>query len=147
MNKILILAGALLLSITGLAQAELASDAVTVKSPHIKAVRINQDQTQVFMDLDNTDQATHTLIAATSPVSKQTQLHKTITTNGERSMQQVNRIAIRSHADRDLHQGGFHVMLIGLKDQLKAGEIIPITLVFEDGSDLLIKAKVDNQTA
>jgi periplasmic copper chaperone A len=37
---------------------------------------------------------------------------------------------------------GKHVMLIGLKQPLKAGETLPLTLVFEKQGDVAIKAKV-----
>jgi hypothetical protein len=32
----------------------------------------------------------------------------------------------------DLKPGGFHVMLLDLKGQLRGGDVVPITLVFED---------------
>ncbi len=32
----------------------------------------------------------------------------------------------------ELKPGGFHIMLIELKQQLKGGDVVPITLIFED---------------
>ena len=45
-------------------------------------------------------------------------------------------------SDDNLQKNGFHVMLIGIKSPLEINQIIPITLTFSDGSDMLVNAKV-----
>jgi copper(I)-binding protein len=46
-------------------------------------------------------------------------------------MRAVPRIEVRAGKGADLKPGGYHVMLMQLKRQLKEGESVPITLVFE----------------
>lgn len=145
MKKILIaiLGSALLLCGNAMAKtAEMAASVVQARHPQVEAVPAGQRATQVFMDLVNTGNRAHTVIAALSPLSKETQLHKTVKVDGKAQMRQVSRIKIKAHNDRDLHQGGFHVMLMGLNQQLKAGQAVPVTLVFADGSDMQVQAMV-----
>ncbi len=122
---------------------EIAATVIQAKNPEVKAISIGANETQVFVDLKNNGVKEHTLIAAVSPLAKETQLHKTIEVNGQPEMRQVNHIDIQAHQERDLQQGGFHVMLIGLSNPLKIGQKIPITLVFADGSDVVIHATVE----
>ena len=42
-----------------------------------------------------------------------------------------------------LKPGGYHVMLIDLKQQVKDGETVPITLVFEDADKKQQTVKLD----
>jgi hypothetical protein len=145
MKKIIIGVAAGLLALSQIAfagSAEIASDAVHINTPEVKAISKSEHSTEVFMDLVNLGNKTHTVIAAVSPVAKEIQLHKTIKENGKSMMQQVNHIKVPSHKDKFLHEGGMHVMLIGLKEKLEKGQNIPITLVFADGSDITINAKV-----
>ena len=57
-------------------------------------------------------------------------------------MRQVKQIDIPAHGDTVLQPGGLHVMLIGLKGELKPGDNVAVTLVFEDGSKKLVEAQV-----
>ena len=42
-------------------------------------------------------------------------------------MQQVDGIDLPAGKGVNLASGGYHIMLIGLKRQLKAGEVVPLT--------------------
>ena len=94
------------------------------------------------MEIKNQGKHHHNLIAAVSPLYKETQLHKTIVNNNKSEMQQVSQFRIVAHHEKDLHQGGLHIMLINARTKLAVGEIIPLTLVFDDGSYLLLHAPV-----
>jgi len=121
---------------------ETAAQVVSVKTPSVNMAAPTQNSTQVFMELDNNGMTTHKLIAAYSPVANLIQLHKTFQKDGERYMQQVPMIAVKPHHEQDLKQGGFHIMLMGLKQSLKAGQQVTVTLLFEDGSYLNLNVPV-----
>jgi periplasmic copper chaperone A len=121
---------------------EIASNAVTIKTPLINEYVPMQYNTQIFMELDNHGALAHKLIGAYSPVAKRIQLHQTIKENGKFHMQQVSTIIIKPSQEQDLKEGGFHVMLIGLNQPLKKGEHIPLILLFEDGSYLTLQVPV-----
>ena len=72
------------------------------------------------------------LLAVESSLARKTELHTMNVTNGVMKMRQIDDgIAIPSGKTNQLAPGGFHVMLIGLKAPLNAGEHYQVTLVFE----------------
>jgi copper(I)-binding protein len=121
---------------------ETAAKAITVKTPEVRLYAVGANSAEAFMDLQNASNTAQALVAASSPVDQQTQLHKTVVNNGVATMVQIKKILIPADKDKDLKFGGIHVMLIGLKEPLKDNMMVPITLKFEDGSELLINAKV-----
>ncbi len=121
---------------------EVAAEMVSVKTPKVEAVAVGDSATQVFMELDNHGQRYHDLVAAYSPAAKQTQLHQTVQIGGKSQMRQVSYIGIQPKHVRDLQQGGFHVMLMGIDKPLTKGQNLPIVLIFEDGSSITIHAPV-----
>lgn len=123
-------------------QHEIASNVIVVKTPLVAKQSSAQNATEVFMELINRSEEPHKLIAATSPIASQVQLHETINNKGNR-MQKIDSISIKNESEKDLKPGGLHVMLIGLKEKLIKNNFIPITLIFNDGSWLKVRAKVD----
>lgn len=121
---------------------ELAANVVSIKQPIIDNQVTRNNATEVFMELINNGTEPHELIAATSPVASQVQLHATVMEHGQSTMEQVNGLTIKTHAEEDLQLGGLHVMLMGLKKPLVKNSIVPITLIFNDGSWKTINAKV-----
>ncbi len=120
-------------------QTKLYSSEITVKTPEVKIIALDQKSAVVSMELDNKSRAAVTIISASSPISSETQLHKTI----DGKMVQVKDIPIPPHGDDHLQKNGFHVMLIGIKSPLEVNQVIPITLTFSDGSSMLVDAKVE----
>lgn len=146
MKKTLLLSCMLTLGLTSFLNAaaanETAAQSITVKTPEVRLYPTEANSAEAFMDLQNASNKPHALVSASTPVDQDTQLHKTIVKNGVASMVQIKKILIPAHKDKDLKFGGIHVMLIGLKEQLKDNTMVPITLKFEDGSTLVVNAKV-----
>lgn len=124
------------------ADTEIASDVMKIKAVRINDTLTHDNSTELFMDLQNTGMVPHTLIAAYSPIAKQTQMHQTIEHGKQASMSKVNSIPVPPHKDEDLHFGGLHLMLMGLEKSIENHESIPITLIFDDGSWLTVDAQV-----
>lgn len=104
----------------------------------------NGNNTEVKMNIKNSGNETVDIIAAYSPIDEKTQLHHFVTnSNGQRVMKQISSIEVYPHNEVDLSFQELHIMLIGLKDKLKKGQNVPVTLVLEDGSTISITAKVD----
>ncbi len=125
------------------ADSGLASNQITVKTPKVEIYTKNTNSAEIYMELDNASKISYALIAANSPMAEQVQLHKTINEgHGQSMMRPVTKIEIPAKKDADLKPGGFHVMLIDLKQPLKIGTDVPFTLIFSDGSYLKLDAKV-----
>lgn len=144
MKKILLALCACLLAMPLFAANNLvAANDVSVETLDVQLVGKDAANAEVFMELENRGTRPYALVAANSPVAVQTQLHETLRKNNTSEMEQVKSILIEPHSDRVLKVGGFHVMLMGLRQPLKPGDNIPLTLIFADGSSLQITAPVN----
>ena len=113
--------------------APLATQAqVTVNEPWVRATVASQKATGAFMQLSSP--ATTRLVAAKSSVANVVEIHEMAMVGDMMKMRAIPGIDVPAGKSVDLKPGGYHVMLIDLKDQIKAGDTVPITLVFE-GAD------------
>ncbi len=118
------------LSLCLLAAATLAQAQVTIHAPWVRGTVPMQQASGAFMQL-SADKTTR-LVAAQSPVAKVAELHEMVMDNNVMKMRQIPGLDIVPGSTLDLKPGGFHIMLIELKQQLKGGDVVPITLIFED---------------
>ena len=121
---------------------ELAAAVVQITLPEVDAKIRPDNTTEVYMDVSNRGQKEHDLVAASSPVAKQVQLHRFVVKQGHHEMVPISKIPVYQHELTHLQPGGFHVMLIGLKQHLIVGGHVPILLIFADGSWQQVYAKV-----
>ena len=57
-------------------------------------------------------------------------------------MEEVSKITIPANSKISLKPGGLHIMMIGLKDDLKEGQEIEVKLIFDNKETKVIKPKV-----
>ena len=60
------------------------------------------------------------------------------------SMNQVMEIPVPAHADTVLEPGSYHVMLIGIKQDLKPGDRFTVDLEFEKSGSVTVEPEVQN---
>jgi copper(I)-binding protein len=75
-------------------------------------------------------------------VAMMTEVHETITENGASKMQEVERIEVSPDAPIEMKPGGYHVMLMGLKEPLVTGETISVTLKFSKAGEVTVDVPV-----
>ncbi len=119
-----------------------AADDIQVDNPYVRLVPASAPATGAFMVLNNKGNADIKLVKASNPATKQTELHTHINDNGVMRMREVKDIEIKAKSSATLQPGGLHVMLIGFVKELTEGQMLPITLTFQDGSSKTIEAKV-----
>lgn len=102
---------------------------VTVSEPWVRATVPTQRAAGAFMQIKA--DASARLVSAKSPVANVVEIHEMAMDNGVMKMRAIPGIEIPAGQKLDLKPGGYHVMLIDLKQQIKAGDTVPITLVFE----------------
>jgi copper(I)-binding protein len=107
----------------GLAQAQ-----VTIKDPWVRATVPQQRAAGAFMDI-RAEQIVR-LVAGRSPVAGKVEIHEMAMDGGVMKMREIPGIDIPQGQTLSLKPGGYHVMLIDLKQPIKADEIVPITLEF-----------------
>ena len=95
----------------------------------------------VFLTIVNTGPAEH-LTGVASSVAGKVELHESIDDKGVMKMRPISDLAIPAGKTVTLAPGGYHVMLIGLKQALTAGEHAPVTLTFEKAGKVEVDAVV-----
>jgi len=135
-SRLVLIAGLTL--ITGLTFAK----GVSVDAPYVREVPPGQMNSATFLTLKNGSDKEIALIKAVSDVAKNVELHEHVHDNGMMKMRQVPKISVPANGETVLKPGGYHIMLIGLTRKIKSGDIIDLSLEFDDGSKQAIKAEV-----
>ncbi|MER2539234.1 MAG: copper chaperone PCu(A)C [Azonexus sp.] len=139
MKKFSLLLASLMVSAGALAAA---ADMVTVDEPYVRLSPPNAPATGAFMVIKNAGDKDVKVVKADNPASKSTELHTHLNENGVMKMRPVAAIDVKSKGEAVLKPGGLHVMLINLNAPMKEGDVVPITLTFDDGSSKKVDAKV-----
>jgi copper(I)-binding protein len=116
----------------------LAQPKIEVKDPWVRLVPPNAKATAAYMKIENNGTEADKLVAASSNVSKITELHEM----AEGKMRRVKAIEVPAGKTVELKPGGLHVMLIELKEPLKEGQTVEITLKFEKSGEVKVQAPV-----
>ena len=121
---------------------------LTVGDSWIRGTVPQQMSTGAFMQLRSATDAK--LIEARSPVAGVVEIHEMKMENNVMRMRAVQSVALPAGRTVDLKPGGYHVMMMDLKQQMKDGDVVPVTLVVESGGKretIEVKAKVRAATA
>lgn len=111
---------------------------IAAEDPFAYAAGPNAKATGAYITLTNTGPADK-LIAAKSDVAKRTELHESLMVDGVMKMRAVEALDLPEGGKIEMKPGGLHVMLMGLTRPLEEGEIVPITLVFESGAEIIVE--------
>ena len=123
------------------ADQEIKFGKLKIEDPYARATVPAQKAGGAFVKIKNTG-AADKLIAVSSPVAKEMQLHTMSMEGNVMKMREVKAIDIPANGTVELQPGGFHLMLIDLKSQLKAGDQIPVKLKFEKAGELEVRFQV-----
>ena len=96
----------------------------------------------IYLMLSNRGTGTERLVGINTPVAERAEVHEDVTTNGVMSMALVPELALPAGASVAIEPGRYHIMLIGIKAQLAAGESFPITLTFASAPPLEVSVAV-----
>ena len=95
-----------------------------------------------YVTLTNTGAADDQLLSAATPVAGVAQIHTTLTENGVTKMRPLASLDVKPGAPVMFKPGGMHIMLMQLKQPLKAGQTFPLTLTFAKAGKVEITVKV-----
>ena len=113
-----------------LALAAAAAQAqVKVDNPWVRGAVPGQLATGAFLDITSARDAV--LVKAESPIAATVEVHAMEMKNNLMTMRQVPKIDLPAGKQVRLAPGGFHIMLMDLKQPVKNGESVPIRLTIE----------------
>ena len=104
----------------------------TVTDPWVRGTVAPQKATGLYAQITSAQGGR--LVSVTSPVAGVVEIHEMKMDGDVMRMRAVPDLALPSGKVVALKPGGYHVMLMDLKQPLKAGDSVPVTLVVE-GAD------------
>jgi len=126
----------------GLAAAAGSAQAqTTVQDAWVRGTVAQQKATGMFAKI--TSAAGGKLLSASSPVAGVVEIHEMAMEGSVMKMRAVPGLDLPAGKAVELKPGGYHVMLMDLKQQLKAGETVTVSLVVQgkDGKSETIEVK------
>ncbi len=137
----------------GSGEAVVAKSGIEIYDPWVRAAAMKEDAgegmhgggavTGAFMLIKNTGSQADMLLSASSEAAADVQIHETSMQDGVMSMAEVPGIDIPAAGTAELQPGGYHIMLIGLKQELKVGDAVMITLVFKNAGEITVQVPVN----
>ena len=131
---------AALFAAAGLACSAGAHAGVTVSDAWVRGTVPAQKVTGAFLTLQSSDDAT--LVGVSSSASESAEIHASGQSGGVMEMHEVEGVPLPRGRKVELKPGGFHVMLVGLRGALKAGDTVALTLTIRDAQGRSSKVEV-----
>mgnify|MGYP002713253762 CR=1 FL=1 len=143
-RKVFKLVGLLLLSIVMVACGNTTNTSeITVKNAWIRPGEIDGPPTVAYMEIQNTGDGTDRLLSISADFSNTLEVHETQVTDGvARMVPQEDGIEIPINATVELKQGGLHVMIMALNEDLIEGQNVELTLKFENAGEIVTVANI-----
>ena len=116
---------------------------VGVSSAWVRPSPGGDTTTAFYLTIDNTGVEADRLVAATSPVCAEAELHESAQQDGVMQMRPLTEgIAVPAGASIVLGPAGLHVMCLGVTETLESGQTAPLTLRFERAGTITVDADV-----
>ena len=92
--------------------------------------------------IHNKNGAADRLVSATSPVAARVETHVTVEERGVMKMREVKGYDVPAKGSYELKPAGPHLMFMDLKQPLKVGDKVPVTLKFEKAGEVKVELQV-----
>ncbi|RDV01931.1 copper chaperone PCu(A)C [Undibacter mobilis] len=145
----LVSAAALALILTSPAlAADFTAGSLKISQPWARATPKGAQVGGGYMTITNTGAAPDRLVGGASGVAASFEVHEMSMDGGIMKMRMLkDGLEIKPGETVALKPGGYHVMFVGLKDQLKQGDIFKGTLQFEKAGKVEIEYKIEGIAA
>ena len=140
--------GAVALNMSAYAH-EYTVGALKIAHPFARASVAGQTTGGAYLSVENTGKDADKLLSMTSSAAKTVEIHSMTMDGNMMKMRQVDALTtINPAATINMTPGnGYHIMLIGLAQPLKAGDKFPITLIFEKAGKIEVMVNVEGISA
>lgn len=119
-----------------------------VLHPYARATVPHQPSGAAYLTIENHAKEGDRLVSAASPVAKTVEVHTMAMEGNVMRMRAVPALELKPGDKVEMQPGhGYHIMLLGLKQPLKAGEKFPLTLHFEKAGKLEVSVNVEEMAA
>ena len=115
---------------------------IEIERAYARASIPNVPNSAAFFVIKNNSDKDIAITSANSDIAQKNELHTHIKENKMIKMMKIEKLVVPAKSSLELKSGGDHVMLMGLKKELKAGDEISLELSFSDGDKKKIKVPV-----
>jgi copper(I)-binding protein len=133
--------------VAGIAQAHSfnAGD-LSIDHPYARATVGSQPNGAAYMQIENKGKTDDALLSASSPVAATVEVHSMKMEGDVMKMRAVDSLELKAGSKLEMKPGdGYHVMLLGLKKPLKAGDKFPLTLSFRKAGKVKVSVHVSDK--
>lgn len=119
---------------------------IHIDSSYARPTVATQTAGAVYVSIENRGKSPDQLVSVASPISKSAEIHTMSMQGNVMKMREVPNIDIKPAEKIVMTPGhGYHIMLIGLKQPLKIGESLPLTLRFKNAGSIETKVPVEDR--
>ena len=138
-------AAALLAVLAAPAQAqEIKAGDLVITQPWSRATPGGAKIAGGFLTIENKGAAPDRLVSVAGDVAGRVEIHEMAINNGVMTMRPLDKgLAIEPGKTVKLAPGGYHLMLMDLKNPLKQGEKVPLELQFEKAGKVAVSLDVE----
>jgi hypothetical protein len=96
----------------------------------------------VYVTVTNRGGGPDALVGAATDAATSVELHETVHEGGVMKMRPLPRFEVPAGGRLEMKPGGHHIMLLGLKRDLKPGDTVTVTVTFEKAGPMTVEAPV-----
>ena len=115
---------------------------VKIEGAYARASIPNMPNSAAFFVIKNNSDKDIAITSANSDIAEKNELHTHIKENKMMKMMKIEKLVVPAKSSLELKSGSDHIMLMGLKKELKVGDEINLELSFSDGDKKNIKVPV-----
>lgn len=82
------------------------------------------------------------LVGVSAEFAEAAEIHESSMVNDVMQMRMVESVPLASGEDVEFASGGLHVMLVGVKEELKVGDTVEVVLHFKNSEDIRLQVPV-----
>lgn len=120
---------------------------VEIERPWIRATAPGVKIAAGYLTVHNKSAAPERLVGGASPAAERVETHVHIKDGNILRMREVKGYDVPAQGSLELKPGGAHLMLIGVKQPLKEGDSVPVTLRFERAGEITVNFPVGRLAA
>jgi len=129
------------------ASAWAQSGAIQIEKPFARATAPGAAVGGGYATISNNGSSADRLLSASSPVSARMELHEMAMVDNVMRMREIKGLDVPAKGKVELKPGGYHLMFMELKQPLKQGDKVPVTLKFEKAGEVKVELAVEGMAA
>ena len=133
---------ATILALSGVLPLKAADQIISISNPWARPTIAASTTSAGYVTIRNSGAKADRLLAAKTEFAQSVEIHTHIMDGDIARMRRVEAVDVPAGQTVAFNPGGLHLMVLGLKQPLKEGESLPLTLVFETAGEIKVTAAV-----